>query len=121
MTIGSTASVIEAYSDNLPPPLSLPTFEVVPGTALPWWEYLACSGTGQQGIYYQIDGTRLSVEFLLQNLAGLVFHFIVSYESKTPGSVGFYYFSAGDGGANATIGVTGLDSFTSKITALRRD
>jgi hypothetical protein len=63
---------------------------------------------------------QLSVEYILMNYGDLgtsqpnLYHFILTYDSDAPALFSIYYFTAGDGGANATIGVQGLDSSSSK-------
>ena len=68
-------------------------------------------GQNQRGIYYQVDNSNhLSVEYLLLNGVGALCHVILTYSAQSPGNINFYYFSAGDGGVNSTIGVEGTDS-----------
>jgi hypothetical protein len=109
--------VQEQFDDNTEgPPATLPDLSVNNGTAFVWWQFMECIGTGQQGIYYQIDNNNeLSVEWLLQDMSGLVYQFIANYNASTPGLINFYYFATGNGGADATIGVQGNDSNGSEL------
>ena len=96
--------------DEEPQLFPVPYWYVYPGTAYVWWTNTFCAGTGNQGIYYQIDNANaLSVEWLLQDNDGRVYHYLASYNASTPGNISFYYFSAGDGGYESSIGVQGLD------------
>ena len=91
-------------------PQPLYSYSLVPGTAIPWWHYMYTDAQRQTGIYYQIDNSNhLSLEYNLIDRAGNPTHFIVTYASQSPGSINFYYLTAGDGGANSTIGVQGQD------------
>ena len=102
------------YANNLPP-----------GIAFPYWEDLVASNSSQQGIYYQIDisgaNTQLSVEYILTTYQDIgispspLIQFILTYDTDAPALFSVYYFSIGDGGPNATIGVQGLDSSQSKL------
>ena len=97
---------------------SLPTGELTPGTACVWWEYLQVAQSSQDGIYYQLDGAggsrSLSVEYLLSDQDGIPYQVIAVMQEQSPGSLSYFYFTDGDGGANATIGVQGLDSNNSE-------
>ena len=67
----------------------------------------------EDGIYYQVDGAAgsrsLSIEYLLSDENGTSYHVIAVIQEQSPGKLNYFYFSAGDGGANATIGLQGLD------------
>ena len=68
-----------------------------------------------RGIYYQIDSSNhLSIEYNMLDLNQKPTHFIVTYSSQSARSINFYYLTTGDGGANSTIGVQGLDPSGSK-------
>ena len=94
--------------------MDLPTEELTPGTACVWWEYLQVAIGSGDGIYYQLDGAvgsrSLSVEYLLSDVSGAPYQVIAVIHEQTPGNIQYFYFSEGDGGVNATIGVQGLDA-----------
>ena len=104
------------YASNLPP-----------GVVFPYWEDLVAGNSAEQGIYYQIDNygsnIQLSVEYILTAYNDLgsssptLYQFMLTYDSDAPAVFSLFYFSAGDGGANATIGVQGMDSSSSKYLA----
>lgn len=100
-----------AFVDNPPPPNPLPFGGLNPGTAAVWWQFLqVVTGTSPEGIYYQIDnGSQLSVEWLIEDANGLVYQFIATYNTSSPGQMSLYYFVTGDGGIDATIGIQGQD------------
>ncbi|MCJ1310982.1 hypothetical protein MMC25_004651 [Agyrium rufum] len=107
--------VPEDHTDNNPTMTLEDTFELTSGTAAVWWEFLQAAPGTQQGIYYQIDGTAgsptetLSVEWYLENADGQMSDFIAQYFVSQPGNITYYYFTNGDGGVNATVGVVGND------------
>ena len=73
---------------------------------------MQCSGTGNQGIYYQIDNDNsLSVEWLLEDdgTPPVVYHYLINYNASTPGLINFYYLSPSGGGSDASIGIQGMD------------
>ena len=92
--------------------MGLPSYEINPPAAFVWWEYLQCTATYPQGIYYQFNdsGKEVSIEWLLEDANGLVYQFIANYDANYAGTINFYYFSSGDGGANATVGVEGYNN-----------
>ena len=71
-----------------------------------------------QGIYYQIDGDNtLSIEFIETvsgDTTGTLFHWIAQYKTTSPGLFDIYYFSDGDTGTDATVGIQGDDNDGSK-------
>ncbi|MCJ1322306.1 Arginase, catabolizes arginine to ornithine and urea [Xylographa vitiligo] len=112
LTIGSNASVSEGSFDNAYGPQQFPILAAFPGTAYVYWQYMQCSGTDNQGIYYQIDnGDTLSVEWLLEDdsTPPVIYQYLINYNASTPGLINFYYFSPIGGGGAATIGVQGMD------------
>ncbi|MCJ1436946.1 hypothetical protein MMC27_006329 [Xylographa pallens] len=112
LTIGSNTSVSESSFDNAYGPQQFPILAAFPGTAYVFWQYMQCSGTNEQGIYYQIDnGESLSVEWLLEDdsTPPVVYQYLINYNASTPGLINFYYFSPIGGGGAATIGVQGMD------------
>ncbi|MCJ1400231.1 hypothetical protein MMC11_003435 [Xylographa trunciseda] len=112
LTIGSNISVSEGSFDNAYGPQQFPILAAFPGTAYVFWQYMQCSGTDNQGIYYQIDnGDSLSVEWLLEDgsTPPIVYQYLINYNASTPGLINFYYFSPVSGGGAATIGVQGMD------------
>lgn len=87
------------------------------GTAFAWWQYMYNDGLNGNGIYYQIDnGSRISVEWQMLDEAGNLTHFIVSYIANIPGNITFYFLSNGDGGADSTIGVQGINANGGKLS-----
>lgn len=75
-----------------------------------WWEHLYIAANTNQGIYYQVDGLNprtLSVEYLLSDASGVLYQVIVRYQENIPGVIQMYYFTDGDHGINATVGVQG--------------
>ena len=101
------------YANSLPP-----------GVVFPYWTDLVAGNSAQQGIYYQLDtyssNMQLSVEYILTAYNDLgstsptLYQFILTYDSDAPAVFSLFYFSMGDGGANATIGVQGIDSSSSE-------
>jgi len=94
-----------------------------PGTVCVFWRDLVAGPTAQQGIYYQIDNygasSQLSVEYILTpyvnptnptNSSTQLYHAILVYNDDAVGLVELFYFSDGDGGADATIGAQGFDT-----------
>ena len=111
LTVNDRAFAWTGYVDA---PKPLYAESVPPGTACAWWHYL--QGTSaDHGIFYQIDAPNLlSVEWLLADAEGALTHFLATYSSDAEGRVNFYYVTDGDGGANSTIGVQGLDQQNSE-------
>ena len=105
-------------------PLDLPTEEITPGTACVWWEYLQVAIGSEDGIYYQLDGAvgsrSLSVEYLLSDVRGAPYQVIAVIQEQNPGKIDYFYFSEGDGGVNATIGVQGLGANNGEFVEGRR-
>ncbi|MCJ1246632.1 hypothetical protein MMC30_003841 [Trapelia coarctata] len=113
ITIGSSTSIYEAYTDNTPlPPSSLPASVLNPGTAAVWWQYLQVADSpSPEGVWYQIENNNaVYIEWLIEDAKGLVYQFIANYSTGSPGRMGFYYFATGDGGVDATIGIQGEDA-----------
>ena len=89
-----------------------------PGSICVFWKDLMVRTAANQGIYYQIDhygaNSQLSVEYILtaydDSNDQQFYHVILVYDSDAVGLAELYYFSSGDGGANATIGAQGFDS-----------
>ena len=107
LAITSDMFTSNGYLDT---PQPLYTYSLAPGTAAPWWQYMRSDGQSQRGIYYQIDNSNhLSLEYNLLDSSGRPTHFIVTYATQSPGNINFYYLTAGDGGAESTIGVQGQD------------
>jgi hypothetical protein len=85
-------------------------------TMAAYWEDLIAEGGTIEGVFYQVDnsGTSPSVtfEYILASLGiqDEYYHFLVSYQSNTPGVIKVYYFSTPDGGAGATIGIQGTQT-----------
>ncbi|KAG8525316.1 uncharacterized protein KY384_008960 [Bacidia gigantensis] len=62
-----------------------------------------------QGIYYQVEGTKITFEFYLShyNDATQYYHYLLIYDTTQPGNVTFKYLQVLDLGASATVGVQG--------------
>jgi len=82
-------------------------------TLAAYWEDLIAEGGTKEGVSYQVDnsGTTPSVtfEYILASLGiqDEYYHFLVDYQSNTPGIIKVYYFATPDNGAGATIGIQG--------------
>ncbi|MCJ1337166.1 hypothetical protein MMC09_002446 [Bachmanniomyces sp. S44760] len=114
LTIGDLDGGDDSNINNPPPTQQLYSFELYAGTACMWWEDLAVNPGLDQGIYYQIDGDNtLSIEFIETvsgDTTGTLFHWIAQYKTTSPGLFDIYYFSDGDTGTDATVGIQGDDN-----------
>lgn len=75
----------------------------------PYWTDSYALQNTQQGVYYQVNGTTVSFEFYLTNYLdnSQNYHYIVYYNSSSPGEFAYYYFTTSDGGTSETIGGQG--------------
>ena len=81
--------------------------------ALAFWDDTMIYADTQQGIYYEIQGTKPDrqtvFEFYLSSYNGdnQYYHFLVRFYEDRPGVVTYQYLNVSDHGGSATVGVQG--------------
>lgn len=93
-------------------------------TMAAYWEDLIAEGGTIEGVFYQVDNSGTSPSVTLEYILGSLgiqdeyYHFLISYQSNTPGVIKVYYFSTPDGGAGATIGIQGTQTIGESLPSV---
>ena len=84
----------------------LPTF-----AAAPFWDDLVIKENTDQGVWYHVSGSNLTIEWIAQRQDLTVTDYVqfqLMYSALNPGVVVYRYFITGNGmGSSASIGVQG--------------
>jgi hypothetical protein len=102
ISIGSGTS---EYSASSLPANYVPSYSI-----FPYWDDTFIYQGQPQGLFYLIEGTKISIECYLSHYgdARQYYHYIVVYDSATPGIFTYSYYQISDSGISATVGVQGM-------------
>lgn len=92
----------------------LPTDNIPPVAALPYWDDLSITAGTTEGIWYYADNMTFMVEWRVRASFDVtdqeIADFTLMYARDEPGIVWFEYYTLFEGGDSASIGVQGAQS-----------